>query len=270
MISTPNFVQVCSHGIEYGLACPPDPDFGETTSRQGLEGKKDTKTCKACRYVEYFMRKVLPDAISESRTEANKASVEDALRYTKDSLDCFHLFQGHRVRVCNQQQASSGFEKEMYDEVARTKEHGTIGLLVIDWGMNYEGERKNESQVHNYGKRGHPWHIGYLKYYVWDAEREEPVPVYVSLDQITKGNKKCGMAVLSLLEAAVLKIAAEIPQLKLLGLASDNASNYHRYVKADRGCRFSFGILVLYSLGTSVAGKSSFWASRFSMRCHHQ
>jgi hypothetical protein len=191
--------------------------------------KEKVKNCKACLYVEYFMRVLLYNAICESKTDANKDSVDDALRYTADSLNCFRLFQGHRVRVCNQQIARIAILRKMSDEVAVTKTDGTEGLITIDWAMNYEGERKSESQVHGYGKRGYAWHVCFLVFYNWDAQKEEPVPVYVSLDQVMhKGNKKCAMAVLSMLEAAMTKISDEIPQLKLLHVASDNASNYHR------------------------------------------
>lgn len=56
-----------------------------------------------------------------------------------------------------------------------------------------------------------------------------PVQVYVTVDQIlANGNQKCCMTVLSFLEAAMMKISSELPHLKLMHLASDNASNYHR------------------------------------------
>jgi hypothetical protein len=175
------------------------------------------------------MQVILYNAVSEAKTEANKESVDDALQYIADSLECFHLFQGHRVRVCNQQAAKAAIHKEMYDEVAATRKDGINGLVTIDFAMNFEGERKAESQVHGFGKRGYAWHVNFLVYYKWDAKNEKPVPVYVSLDQImSNGNKKCGMAVLALMEAAMTKISSEIPHLKYLVIVSDNASNYHR------------------------------------------
>lgn len=189
----------------------------------------DIKSCKPCLFLEYGMWKALVDAIEESRTDANTKSVDDALRYIADSLECFHLFQGHRARVCNQQNAKAAILRDMYDEVACTKKRGTQGFLTIDWAMNYEGERKNESMVHNFGKRGYAWHICHVSYYDYDSEEDKPVLVQVTLDQLPNNdNKKCGMGVLSFVEACMMKISHEIPHLKLLHHCSDNASNYHK------------------------------------------
>ena len=117
----------------------------------------------------------------------------------------------------------------MADEVAATEMDGMEGLITLDWAMNFEGQRKSESQVHGFGKRGYAWHVNILVFYNWDAQKKKPVPIYASLDQVMhNGNKKCAMVVLSMLEAAMTKISDEIPQLKLLHMASDNASNYHR------------------------------------------
>ena len=49
------------------------------------------------------MRQMLRQAVEDSRTNANSESVDDALQFIKDSLHCFHLYQGHRNRVINQQ-----------------------------------------------------------------------------------------------------------------------------------------------------------------------
>jgi hypothetical protein len=81
--------------------------------------------------------------------------------------------------------------------------------------MNWESEQKNESQVHNYCKRGRALHVNHLLYYKWDDSLEKPVPCHVTLDQIMgNGNKKDGMANLSFLEATMTKISDEIPHLK--------------------------------------------------------
>lgn len=175
------------------------------------------------------MRKLLVDVVSEARTEANSESVDDALRYIKDSLESIHLFQGHRMRVVNQQREINKVIQGMQAKVAESKEIGDECLLTVDWAMNYEGERKNENQGHHFGKRGHAWHVAHLLYYDWDPNKQEPVPVQVTLDQIVNnGNKKDGVGTLSLLECAMTKISQELPHIKSINLKSDNASNYHR------------------------------------------
>jgi hypothetical protein len=51
------------------------------------------------------MQKMLPEHVEAARTSSNSRSVTDALHFIEDSLECFHLYQGHCMRVCNQQDA---------------------------------------------------------------------------------------------------------------------------------------------------------------------
>ena len=127
-------VQVCSHGKAYGLTLPPDLD--EPDEVESLTNKGDK--CKQCLYVDYFMWKELYDAVFKARTVSNAASVNDALRYIKDSLECFHLFQGHHVHVCKEQDNFVDIGAEMKDDVLQTKWDGTQVKFVVDWLMNWE------------------------------------------------------------------------------------------------------------------------------------
>jgi hypothetical protein len=211
---------VCSHGLKYGLMLPDDNEDEEKT---------DTKSCKGCLYVEYFMKKMLPDAVEGARTESNTGSVSSAIHHIKDSLHCFHRFQGHRVRVCNQQEAIAELNKTILNEVNITKQRGCSATVTIDWKMKYNEERTRESQIHNYGKRGISWHEAVLQYYDWDDQGNKPVRIQVSLDQIlATGNRQDGMAVLADLEALLKKIEVELPFLKHINIVSDNAGCYHK------------------------------------------
>ena len=51
------------------------------------------------------MQKHLHDNMEAARTDANRESVEDALKFIPEALDKFRLFQGHRVRTVNQHKA---------------------------------------------------------------------------------------------------------------------------------------------------------------------
>lgn len=226
--------------MKHGLTLPSKLD------EDGESVKKTGKKSKQCLYINHFMLEELYVAISEARMLANTDSIDTALRYIKNALDSFHLFQGHRVRAINQQIEMQKIADAMYWKVAETKQNGTEGHLTIDWAMNWESEQKNESQVHNYCKRGRALHVNHLLYYKWDDSLEKPVPCHVTLDQIMgNGNKKDGMANLSFLEATMMKISDEIPHLKWLHLVSDNASNYHKK-------QFILGIPVLNALSSSV------------------
>jgi hypothetical protein len=136
----------------------------------------------------------------------------------------------------------------MKEEVVRTERDGTQALFVIDWLMNWEAERKNESQVFHFGKRGRAWHVGHLTYYKWDCEKRVPLPVHVTVDQIlANGNQKCGLTTLSFLEAAMRMISDELPHLERLHLSSDNASNYHR-----KELTLSIPVLNAMSIGVKI------------------
>jgi hypothetical protein len=66
-------------------------------------------TCKnGCMFLEDIMRKKLPEAASKSCTEAKTKSVDGTLLYIQDSLEKFHLYQGHWAHVINQQNGNVG------------------------------------------------------------------------------------------------------------------------------------------------------------------
>jgi hypothetical protein len=107
------------------------------------------------------MQKMLPEHVEAARTSSNSRSVTDALHFIEDSLECFHLYQGHRMRVCNQQDAIQVEDDKIREECFKTKRDSTTCIITIDWKMKFEPERFRESSVHNYGKRGISWHEAY-------------------------------------------------------------------------------------------------------------
>jgi hypothetical protein len=226
----------CTHGIQHGLTYLPansvadeNQDDHDGCGNDHNDNTQCRKRCKGCLFVEYFMRQLLLNAIEKSRTEWNKTSVDDARTYISDCLLRFRLYQGCRIRVRNQQIEIEKIDQDLKDEVAKTKAPGTKASLTVDWKMKFNEERLRESQIHNYGIRGISWHVAVLTYYAWDLESKKPERVQVSFDQIlATGNKQDGLAVLSDLEALLVKVKHEIPQIRDIILCSDNAACYHK------------------------------------------
>jgi hypothetical protein len=186
-------------------------------------------------FVEWFMREKLPSVVEEARTPANVESVDDALLYIADSLDKFHIYQGHRVRVLNQSTYFSHLENLMAKICLSTMSNCIWCIWVIDWKMKFEAQRFREASTHHYGKRGIGWHGVIVVYYTYEAPCEKnkfkarAVRHQVALDQILgNGNKQDGFAVLSNMEAAMAQISHEIPHLKQARVWSDNAGCYHK------------------------------------------
>jgi hypothetical protein len=186
-------------------------------------------------FVEWFMRSELPSVVEDARTPANAMSVDDALLYIADSLEKFHIFQGHRLRVLNQSTYFSYLENLMAETCLRLMSNCLWCLWVIDWKMKFEAMRVREAATHHYGKRWIGWHGVIVIYYTYEAPCEKnkfnarAVRHQVALDQILgNGNKQDGFAVLSDMEAAMAQISREIPHLKFARVWSDNAGCYHK------------------------------------------
>jgi hypothetical protein len=173
------------------------------------------------------MQEQLPTNMEAARTDANRISVEDALKFIPDALDKFRLFQGHRVRTVNQRKADGIIDREIEDECRRTKRTSTLAKGTIDFKMKFEEERAKESSTHFYGKRGLSWHIGDVAY--CDYVDGEVVWRHVTLSQILENeNKQDGLTVLSHVEALMKKVSDELPFLKYIVIKSDNAGCYHK------------------------------------------
>jgi hypothetical protein len=201
------------------------------------------------------MRKLLPEAVEAARTRANSESVTDALKFIEDSLRCFHLFQGHRLRVCNQQDGFSGINDALIEECLRTKKDGTTVAIIIDWKMKFEDERFRESTMHNFGKRGSSWHEAVAKCYKYETKNvdgqlvERAVPTFIALDQLLEhSNMQDGLAVLSDLEALMVKVSTELPWLTRGIIKSDNAGAYHK-----KELLFAIPILNAWSKGIKIS-----------------
>ncbi|CAJ1966336.1 unnamed protein product, partial [Cylindrotheca closterium] len=223
---------ICSHSINYGLRLEQQSYEGNNSSNcvqiQGI------KHCPACKFVEYFMRVILPGEVKENQSSANSASVEDALDYIEDSLDCFHRYQAHCVRVKSQQKAIQQVDLKLKEEVLRRKQRGTTVKITMDFKQKLLEKRLRSSQMNDFGQRGNSWHIGVIEYYDFEAPCQangntaQAVPMMFPLDQILDtGNKQDGLCVLSMLEAMMKIVTVQFHFVERIILASDNANCYH-------------------------------------------
>jgi len=99
------------------------------------------------------MEKELHDAVASNRSQANWKSVDDALVYIKDSLDCFHRYQQHRVRVVNQQRAIAKIHEDLQSEVIKIGTHGAKSnkvIITVDFKQKYLEKRTRSSQMNDF------------------------------------------------------------------------------------------------------------------------
>lgn len=186
------------------------------------------------------MEAELRDQVEGSRTATNGESVNDALRYPKYSLEKFHLYQGHRVRVINQQMSIKKVDEELKEFVLKAKRRGTIVKVTVDFKQKYLEKRLRSSQMNDFGQCGITWHIVVIEYYDWDAEKEEVIRIQIPLDQILdSGNKQDGPCVLAMLDAMLKMIEVELPDVEEVILVSDNANCYQSREMVFSVCLFN-------------------------------
>lgn len=183
------------------------------------------------------MEKELYDAVESNRSQANSTSVDDALAYIEDSLDCFHRYQKHRARVINQQRAIKKIHEAIKLELEKTGKHGKKSnkiIVTMDYKQKFLERRNRSSQMNDYGQRGITWHIVVIEYYVYEVPCEangykgEAKRVQIPVDQIlNSGNKQDGPCVLSMVESLLKFVQTELKFVKEIVLVSDNAQCYH-------------------------------------------
>jgi hypothetical protein len=218
---------VPTHGLEYGLSQP-------------IEGELERAgKCNACDFIPYFIQRMRGEISSSDRDEPKAAdSVQDALRVLDDVEHKFVLYQGHRVRVANQQSAIACIYNELEQECLQ-ENRTTRAVMTIDWKMKFESMSARETTQQHFGKRGISWHGCLLSYFRpktvadLDANGEacvktvaERVNVYV--DQILDGdNKQDTFAVASMVEAVLQHVHGLLPNISSIILQSDNAKCYN-------------------------------------------
>lgn len=207
-------------------------DNGGTDSNENSKAVDDScpdDWCDGCAFLHYFMLEKLPKALRSVAQTDNLESIDNALEYITDAHEKFMLYQGHVVRVVNQNRNLQKHREALRELCCKEKNTVPLHLWhVIDFKMKWEAMYQRETTVKNYGKRGISWHGNRIESYVWDEEKQEPVRVVVKLDQILDGwNKQDGMTVLALVEAAQVFVHRHFPGATIDFLQSDNAAAYH-------------------------------------------
>lgn len=208
-------------------------ESGQSSPKQqndssGRSDEKEVDGCLPCDFVSWFMLKELPTFLSKFEDDE---SCNDAKAFVEDSFAKFVLYQGHRVRCKNQNDANAATEEEMIERCRKEKNaHPTVVKLVGDFKMKWEAMYQREFTSQSYGKRGVSWHGFLIIYYVWDEETQEPVRHVLKLDQILEGtNKQDGVTLLALVEAALVYILEEFGEGVVVEvLQTDNAAAYHK------------------------------------------
>lgn len=219
---------VPTHGKEFALnsAC------GEETR---------ANKCNACDFVMYFLAELRKEielaGAGESPRKANDL-VQDALKVLCDITHKFELYQGHCVRVINQQHAISEIH-DILEKECLQKKRTTRAVMTIDWKMKFEAKSARETTQQHFGKRGMSWHGCLVEYYrpitVSETqedgsivEKVEAERVNVYIDQIMEGtNKQNAMAVGCMVEAALKHVRKQLPEIESIILQSDNAKCYN-------------------------------------------
>jgi hypothetical protein len=98
--------------------------------------------------------------------------------------------------------------------------------------MKLEPMYFREKTVDHYGKRGISWHGALIQYFVFDDgidSNQHPFALDQRLyfDHISKNDSKQDReAVISMLEAVLMRLKQDLPSVKRIALLSDNATSY--------------------------------------------
>jgi hypothetical protein len=138
---------VPTHGLNYGL-------------NKGNEAERTGK-CVACDFVPFFLSELRAEIQAARQGVAGhpikpQEVLEDAEKVLDDIEEKFYLYQGHCVRVANQQMAIKKLLEELEKECL---ERDTCrGILITDWKMKFEACSSRETTQQHFGKRGMSWH----------------------------------------------------------------------------------------------------------------
>jgi hypothetical protein len=124
-----------------------------------LEETQAAATCLGCAFIHRFMLELLPQSIENERTDVNKDSIDNALKFIKDAHEKFILYMGHQVRVVNQNKKLDEYDEELKNRCHQERNLEAIYLsLIVDFKMKWEAMYQREKTIQNYGKRGSSWH----------------------------------------------------------------------------------------------------------------
>uniref|UniRef100_A0A7S2SF11 Uncharacterized protein n=1 Tax=Mucochytrium quahogii TaxID=96639 RepID=A0A7S2SF11_9STRA len=181
-------------------------------------------TCTACKFVPYFY-----DELRQAIEDSNGANVGDAIDVVNDCEAKAHLYQGHRIRVANQNNVLDGISTRLREDCASLRLTAPKEVLIIaDFKMKFLPKEFREATLRHFGKRGISWHGFCVMYFVYNPETEKAEPRVMYCDQIVDGtNKQDGVAVASLVGKFLCQLKKELPTVESYILQTDNARYYH-------------------------------------------
>lgn len=197
------------HKPEFGLACP-----------VRRVPSVEVVCCGPCLGMHKLLNHII-EAVKHEGADGRTICV------VHDCFEKFELFMGHRLRVINQQRALA----EIVDQMSTRGKRGeglNEALVIIDFKMKAEPLFFRESTLAHYGKRGMSWHGALIQFWVADPDDEgrfsEQKVYYNHLSGAD--NRQDKEAVVGLVEAILLDIKRDLPQIDRVVLQSDNASCY--------------------------------------------
>jgi len=139
---------VPTHGLRRALKKP----------EEGQDGASQDGHCDACAFVPWCLDQVRTlvdrrDSTPDASPSSIPVDVEDAKRVIDDIEHKIELYQGHRVRVVNQQHGIAKIEEEVRQNVPAGGCSDTV-ILIMDYKMKFEERSARETMVQHYGKRG--------------------------------------------------------------------------------------------------------------------
>jgi len=203
------------HNIKYALSSE------DTTSPARI-------ICDDCKAVFYFFARFKTLLSSRGADDVHPST----LKLVDDCSEKARIFLGHRLRTINQQLAIQRLVEEMEEKCLHTKS-ATEAIVTLDYKMKLEPLYFREKTVDHYGKRGISWHGSLVHYFAYDdRDTSSPTAVDTKLyyDHFSKSDTKQDReAVISVLEAVLMRLRKDVPTIKYITLLSDNATCYQNW-----------------------------------------
>lgn len=196
--------------------------MSHTATERRAWSKCDT-FLKPFQFVEDLGVEVRKNNVTEEGKE-KYAGVEVVLN---DAADKFKLYMGHKLR-CHVQHLEFG---EAQQDMIRA-EPETFAIVTMDYKMKYQPGMYREKSTDWYGQKGLSWHGGVVTYRTdrdktQNSEGNEVHLRNIYLDHVC-GNStdQNAYSVCTILELICRKVREEVPTIKEVIIACDNASTY--------------------------------------------
>ena len=163
--SLQQYDEVGTHGISYGFSKP------------DLSTPARTRKCNACNFVNFCtleLQKSVRAASKVLNATISEDIVKDAVKVIKDASQKFELYQGHRVRVANQQVQLEKIVKEMEQQCLLNK-GSSEALIVADLKMKFESMSSHEISQQHFAKQGIRWHGFLCSYFTYEEQEVDDV-----------------------------------------------------------------------------------------------